>query len=57
MVWSRCPATPACTGVTEGRGSEFKAHSAGHPLNPGELMVLEGTHGIELMGLLGVEVG
>ena len=43
-------------GVTEGRGSVFKAHSPGHPLKRGELKVLEGTHGTEPMGLLGVEM-
>ena len=58
LVCSRRLAAPACTtGETGGRGSVFKAHSTGHPLNVGELKVLEGTHGTSRMGLLGGEVG
>ena len=41
------------TGVTRGRGSVFKAHSAGHPLKRGELKVLKGTYGTKPMELLG----
>ena len=57
LVCSRRTAAPACTRRNRGRGSVFKAHSAGHPLKRGVTYGVRGHTQNQTNGTRGRGVG